>query len=84
MREAQGAPTSFRASRRASSGVLPSGTEYFCPARRKTGSMPRHSSNLNVVDYRYRFLRNFSELIDEVPRDLAALPFALLMQIRDE
>ena len=30
------------------------------------------------------FFRNFSELVNETFRDLVALPFALLMQIRDE
>lgn len=40
--------------------------------------------SLDLVDYRYRLHRNFSESVNEVLRDLAAFLFALLMQIRDE
>ena len=38
----------------------------------------------DVVDHRYRFLGNFSELVNEVTRDLAAIAFVFLMQHRDE
>ena len=60
------------------------GTNFPGPVTRPALCVEVTPSTLNVVDYRYRFHRNFSELVNEVLRDLVALLFALLMQIRDE
>ena len=39
---------------------------------------------LDLVDHRYRLLRDVNERVDEVTRDLAAIAFVFLLQQRDE